>query len=42
MLIEETIIAEEYAYKVTKALVLEYRMPKKFITNKDKLFILKY
>ena len=42
MPIEETIIAEEYAYKVTKALVLEYRIPKEFITNYNKLFTSKY
>jgi C4-type Zn-finger protein len=40
--IEETIIVEECAYKVTKVLVLEYRMPKEFITNRNKLFTLKY
>lgn len=40
--IEETITAEECAYEVTKALVLEYRMPKKFITDRDKLFTSKY
>jgi hypothetical protein len=40
--IEETITAEECAYEVTKALVLEYRMPEEFITNRDKLFTLKY
>ena len=39
---EETIIAEECAYKVTKALVLEYRIPKEFIINYNKLFISKY
>ena len=42
MLIEETIIAEEYAYKVSKALILEYKIPKEFITNRDKLFTSKY
>jgi hypothetical protein len=40
--IEETIIVEECAYEVTKALVLEHRIPKEFITNRDKLFTLKY
>jgi C4-type Zn-finger protein len=42
MLIEETIIVEKCSYKVSKVIVLEYRMPKEFITNKDKLFTLKY
>ena len=42
MLIEETITVEEYSYKVSKAIVLEYRIPKEFITNRDKLFTLKY
>ena len=42
MPIEETIIVEECVYKVTKALILEYRMPKEFITNRDQLFTLKY
>jgi hypothetical protein len=40
--IEETITAEECAYEVTKVLVSEHRIPKEFITNRDKLFILKY
>jgi hypothetical protein len=40
--IEETITVEECAYEVTKALVLEHRMPKEFITNRNKLFTLKY
>ncbi|EMD84687.1 hypothetical protein COCHEDRAFT_1121780, partial [Bipolaris maydis C5] len=40
--IEETIIIEECAYKVTKVLLLEYRIPIKFITNYNKLFISKY
>ena len=39
---EDTIIAEECAYEVTKALVLEHGMPKEFITNCDKLFTSKY
>ncbi|EMD70243.1 hypothetical protein COCSADRAFT_76096, partial [Bipolaris sorokiniana ND90Pr] len=30
------------AYEVTKVLVLEYRIPKEFITNYDKLFTSKY
>ena len=42
MPIEETITAEECAYKVSKALMLEYRIPKEFITNRDKLFTSKY
>jgi hypothetical protein len=42
VLIEETIIVEEYSYEVSKAIVLEYRIPKEFITNRDKLFTLKY
>ena len=42
MPIEETIIAKEFAYKVTKALTLEHRMPKEFSTNRDKLFTSKY
>ena len=42
MLIEETITIEECAYKVSKALILEYRIPKEFITNRNKLFTSKY
>ena len=42
MPIEETIIVEECAYEVTKALVLEHKMPKEFITNYNKLFTSKY
>ena len=42
MPIEETIIAEECAYKVTKALILEHRMSKEFIIDRDKLFTSKY
>ena len=42
MPIEETITVEEYAYKVSKALLLEYRIPKEFITNYNKLFTSKY
>ena len=42
MPIEETITAEECVYKVSKALMLEYRIPKEFITNRDKLFTSKY
>ena len=42
MPIEETITAEECAYEVTKALVLEHGIPKEFIIDKDKLFTLKY
>ena len=39
---EETITADECAYKVTKALVLEHGIPEEFITNRDKLFTSKY
>ncbi|EMD68775.1 hypothetical protein COCSADRAFT_80409, partial [Bipolaris sorokiniana ND90Pr] len=42
ILIEETIIVDKYAYKVIKALVLKYRIPKEFITNYNKLFTSKY
>ena len=42
VLTEETITAEECAYKVSKALMLEYRIPKEFITNYNKLFTSKY
>ena len=42
MPIEETITADKCMYKVTKALVLEYRIPKEFITNYNKLFTSKY
>ncbi len=42
MLIEKTIIVEKCLYKVSKAIVLEYKIPKEFITNRDKLFTLKY
>ena len=42
MPIEETITAEECAYEVTKALVLEHGIPKEFITNYNKLFTSKY
>ena len=38
ILIEETITIEEYVYKVSKVLILKYRIPKKFITNCNKLF----
>ena len=40
--IEETITAEECAYEVTKALVLEHSVLEEFITNRDKLFTSKY
>jgi hypothetical protein len=40
--IEKTIIVEDYAYKVSKALILEYRIPKEFIIDRDKLFTSKY
>jgi hypothetical protein len=42
VLTEETITAEECAYKVSKALMLEHRIPKEFITNCNKLFMSKY
>ena len=42
MLIEETITIEECAYKVTKALVSKHRILEEFITDRDKLFMLKY
>ena len=42
MPIEETITVDECAYKVIKALVLEYRISKEFITNRNKLFTSKY
>ena len=42
MPIEETITIEECAYKVSKALILEHRIPKEFITNYNKLFTSKY
>ena len=42
MPIKETIIAEECAYEVTKALVLEHGIPEEFITDRDKLFTSKY
>ena len=39
---EESIIVEEIAYEVTKALILDYRLLEQFITDRDKLFISKY
>ena len=33
MLIEKTIVVEECVYKVSKVLILEYKIPKEFITN---------
>ena len=42
ILIEKTITIEEYVYKVSKVLILEYKIPKEFITNYNKLFISKY
>ena len=42
MLIKEAIIADECAYEVTKALVLEHGVPEEFITDQDKLFTSKY
>jgi hypothetical protein len=40
--IEESIIAEECAYEVKKALFIEYRVPEEFIIDRDKLFTSKY
>ena len=40
--IEETITADECAYEVSKAIVLEHGIPEEFITNCDKLFTSKY
>jgi hypothetical protein len=42
VLIEETITAEDCAYKVSKALILEHRTLEEFITDRDKLFTLIY
>jgi len=42
VLIEETITAEDCAYKVSKALILEYSILEEFITDRDKLFTSKY
>jgi hypothetical protein len=42
MPIEETITIEECVYKASKALILEYKIPKEFITNYNKLFTSKY
>ena len=42
MLTEETITVEECVYKISKVLILEYKIPKEFITNCDKLFMFKY
>jgi hypothetical protein len=42
VLIEETITAEDYAYKVSKALILEHRTLEEFIIDRDKLFTLIY
>ena len=39
---EETIMVDKCAYEVTKVLVLEYRIPKEFITDRNKLFTSKY
>ena len=39
---EETIIVEDYAYKVSKALILEHTILKEFIIDRDKLFTSKY
>jgi len=40
--IEETIIAEEIAYKITKLLVVYYGLPKQFIIDCGTLFTSKY
>ena len=42
MPIEETITSDKCAYEDSKAIVLEHRIPKEFITNRDKLFTSKY
>ena len=42
MLTEETITVEDCAYKVSKALMLEHRILKEFIIDRDKLFTSKY
>jgi hypothetical protein len=42
VLIEETIIVEDCAYKVSKALILEHRTLEEFIIDRDKLFTLIY
>jgi hypothetical protein len=42
VLIEELITTKECAYKVTKALVLKYRVLEEFITDCNKLFTSKY
>jgi hypothetical protein len=42
VLTEETITAEECAYEVSKAIILEHGIPKEFITDRDKLFTSKY
>jgi hypothetical protein len=39
---EELITAKECAYKITKALVSNYRVLQEFITDRDKLFTSKY
>jgi len=42
MPIEETITIEECVYEVSKALILEHKISKEFITNCNKLFTSKY
>jgi len=42
MLIEETIIVKDYAYKVSKVLILEHSILEEFIIDRDKLFTSKY
>ena len=42
MLIKKLITAKKLIYKVIKTLTANYKMLKKFIINKNKLFTLKY
>jgi hypothetical protein len=39
---KELITAEECAYEVKKALFSKHGVPEEFITDRDKLFILKF
>jgi hypothetical protein len=39
---EESMTAEELAYKVNNALFLEHGLPEEFITDRNKLFTSKY
>lgn len=41
-LIEESIIAKELAYEVERSLIAKHSRLKELVTNKDKLFMLKY